>query len=120
MIVNKQQQKKKKNKKKKKNMHMHTKPILCFSKKLFSPKNQQNWGCLVGADCFGFRRRFMACVLFVVITLPLGVSGRLCSLIVTLASCFKRRGLTLLLLDTTCPVLANSVDPDQLASEEAN
>ena len=26
----------------------------------------------------------------------------------------------LLLLDTTCPVLANSVDPDQLASEEAN
>ena len=28
--------------------------------------------------------------------------------------------LTLLLLNTTCPVLANSVDPDQLASEEAN
>ena len=28
--------------------------------------------------------------------------------------------LTLLLLSTTCPVLANSVDPDQLASEEAN
>ena len=28
--------------------------------------------------------------------------------------------LTLLLLDTTCPVLANSADPDQLASEEAN
>ena len=28
--------------------------------------------------------------------------------------------LTLLLLYTTCPVLANSVDPDQLASEEAN
>ena len=27
--------------------------------------------------------------------------------------------LTLLLLNTTCPVLANSVDPDQLASEEA-
>ena len=26
--------------------------------------------------------------------------------------------LTLLLLNTTCPVLANSVDPDQLASEE--
>ena len=26
-------------------------------------------------------------------------------------------GLTLLLLNTTCPVLANSVDPDQLASE---
>ena len=28
--------------------------------------------------------------------------------------------LALLLLTTTCPVLANSVDPDQLASEEAN
>ena len=28
--------------------------------------------------------------------------------------------LTLLLLNTTCPVLANSEDPDQLASEEAN
>ena len=28
--------------------------------------------------------------------------------------------LTLRLLNTTCPVLANSVDPDQLASEEAN
>ena len=28
--------------------------------------------------------------------------------------------LNLLLLNTTCPVLANSVDPDQLASEEAN
>ena len=28
--------------------------------------------------------------------------------------------LTLLLLNTTCPVLANSVDPDQLASEEAS
>ena len=27
--------------------------------------------------------------------------------------------LTLLLLNTTCLVLANSVDPDQLASEEA-
>ena len=27
---------------------------------------------------------------------------------------------TFLLLNTTCPVLANSVDPDQLASEEAN
>ena len=26
----------------------------------------------------------------------------------------------LLLLCTTCPVVANSVDPDQLASEEAN
>ena len=28
--------------------------------------------------------------------------------------------LTLLLLSTTCHVLANSVDPDQLAFEEAN
>ena len=28
--------------------------------------------------------------------------------------------LTLLLLNMTCPVLANSVDPDQLASEEAS
>ena len=28
--------------------------------------------------------------------------------------------LTLLLLNTSCPVLANSVDPDQMASEEAN
>ena len=28
--------------------------------------------------------------------------------------------LTLLLLNTACPVLANSVDPDQLASEETN
>ena len=27
---------------------------------------------------------------------------------------------TFLLLNMTCPVLANSVDPDQLASEEAN
>ena len=31
-----------------------------------------------------------------------------------------RAHLILLLLNTTCPVLANSVDPDQLASEEAN
>ena len=28
--------------------------------------------------------------------------------------------LSLLLLNMTCPVLANSIDPDQLASEEAN
>ena len=28
--------------------------------------------------------------------------------------------LTLFLLNTTCPILANSVDPDQLASEETN
>ena len=31
-----------------------------------------------------------------------------------------RFALTLLLLNTTCHVLAKSVDPDQLASEEAN
>ena len=30
------------------------------------------------------------------------------------------RMLTLLLLNTACPILAISVDPDQLASEEAN
>ena len=28
--------------------------------------------------------------------------------------------LTLLFLNTTCPILANSVEPDQLASKEAN
>ena len=28
--------------------------------------------------------------------------------------------LTIPLLNATCPVLANNVDPDQLASEEAN
>ena len=28
--------------------------------------------------------------------------------------------LTLFLLSMTCPILANSVDPDQLASEEAS
>ena len=28
--------------------------------------------------------------------------------------------LTLLLLNSSCPVLANTLDPDQLASEEAN
>ena len=28
--------------------------------------------------------------------------------------------LTFLLLNTTCPILANSVDPGQLASSEAN
>ena len=33
---------------------------------------------------------------------------------------WKRTKLTLLLLSMTCPVLVNSVDPDQLASEEAN
>ena len=31
-----------------------------------------------------------------------------------------RRFLTLLMLNTSCPVLANSADPDPLASEEAN
>ena len=33
---------------------------------------------------------------------------------------FEISMLTLLLLSMTCPVLTNSVDPDQLASEEAN
>ena len=32
----------------------------------------------------------------------------------------KKKISTRLLLNTTCPILANSVDPDQLASEEAN
>ena len=32
----------------------------------------------------------------------------------------ERQLITFLLLNKTCPVLANSVDPDQLASEEAN
>ena len=32
----------------------------------------------------------------------------------------KKVNLTLLLLNTTCPDLTNNVDPDQLASEEAN
>ena len=35
-------------------------------------------------------------------------------------NCKKKQNLILLLLNMTCPVLANSVDPDQLASEEAN
>ena len=30
------------------------------------------------------------------------------------------KSLTFLLLNTKCPVIANSVDPDQLASEETN
>ena len=34
--------------------------------------------------------------------------------------CISILTLTLLLLNTTCSVLANSVDPDQLASSEAN
>ena len=33
---------------------------------------------------------------------------------------FQQILLTRLLLNSTCPVLANSADPDQLASEEAN
>ena len=33
---------------------------------------------------------------------------------------FSQIKLTFLLLNTTCPVLANGADPDQLASEEAN
>ena len=33
---------------------------------------------------------------------------------------FRLFHLTVLLLNTTCPVLINSVDPDQLASEVAN
>ena len=32
----------------------------------------------------------------------------------------EKGSLTLLLLNRTCPALANSVDPDQLASEEMN
>ena len=36
------------------------------------------------------------------------------------SACYARRLLTLLLLNTTSPVSANSVDPDKLASEEAN
>ena len=36
-----------------------------------------------------------------------------------LAALPKALNLTLLLLNTTCPVLANSEDPDQLGSEEA-
>ena len=39
----------------------------------------------------------------------------------TLSSChYTVNPSRLLLLNTTCPVLANSVDPDQLASSEAN
>ena len=37
-----------------------------------------------------------------------------------LQTAFVLQILTLLLLNMTCLVLANSVDPDQLASEEAN
>ena len=35
-------------------------------------------------------------------------------------STFLNDLITLLLLNITCPVLTNSIDPDQLASEEAN
>ena len=38
----------------------------------------------------------------------------------TLASSFSSAILTLVLLNPIHPALANSVDPDQLASEEAN
>ena len=38
----------------------------------------------------------------------------------TLASSFSSAILTLVLLNPIYPALANSVDPDQLASEEAN
>ena len=37
-----------------------------------------------------------------------------------IAKPFSKNILTFLLLNTTCAVLANSVSPDQLASEEAN
>ena len=33
---------------------------------------------------------------------------------------YKHTDLTVLLLNRSCPVLANSVDQDQLASEEVN
>ena len=38
----------------------------------------------------------------------------------TTTQLWEKKYLTLLLLNTACPVLANSVDPDQLASSEAN
>ena len=38
----------------------------------------------------------------------------------SLLPCDLAGALTLFLLNTTCPVLTNSVDPAQLASEEAN
>ena len=41
-------------------------------------------------------------------------------IVILLILIHRLNGLTLLLLNMTCPVLANSVDPDQLASEEAN
>ena len=61
-------------------------------------------------------------------TMHLGFSKSLGKLVVKYVStCTKStlkedqpRTLTLLLLNMTCPVLANSVDPDQLPSEEAN
>ena len=58
---------------------------------------------------------FCACW-FVSLSLPHGARGLLRLVIVALLGRF----LTLLLLNTTCPVLANSINPDQLASEEAN
>ena len=47
--------------------------------------------------------------------------GKFYWMICTSAKMLKtRHTLTLLLQNTTCSVLANSADPDQLASEEAN
>ena len=42
-----------------------------------------------------------------------------CHSVLNMSTCSKM-DLARLLLNTTCPVLANSVEPDQLASEEAN
>ena len=42
------------------------------------------------------------------------------ALVAIFVKVFKSEFLTLLLLIMSCPVLANSIDPDQLASEEAN
>ena len=36
------------------------------------------------------------------------------------ANCYRLKNLTLVLLNPDIPAFANSVDPDQLASEEAN
>ena len=45
------------------------------------------------------------------------VQGRVCCIYNVL---FYKMYLTLVLLNPDCPAFANSVDPDQLASEEAN
>ena len=52
-------------------------------------------------------------------TLSISPANRL-SVHHAISSYTTEQNLTLLLLNTTCPVLANSVDPNQLASEEAN